>query len=459
MSSTPSTPQFDFDTAKQTSQNIHDTLITLFSQWTTPGFVSELVASFAGGLTFIVSFVVLVVMQVVIAIGSWGAASFLNLVETAKEENQDAINSVIASATNEMLGTSLSADDLSGGSGAGTSMDENEQLGAALLEIFEGAFGGGGPVTPDQGAANARKFAGFAVNFATSQGFLSILAEAASLGFLKEFHELPDGLMRSLGLSRLQRLALQPLIQNAVQKPYQKWCLQQYRPTTISEGQLVKALHSGQMSQEDVNTALTQLGYPDELIDFVLTDFEQKLGLTDLVLLLLNGDIEQQDVINNLTLTGLPEDQANLQLQAAWLSSVKGQQSGLLSWAEENYVNGFITEDQWNAIIQSLMISDLEEAAVRARVGWRQETPRKTLTFAEIKDGIVNNILGFDDLDTWLNREGYDPQAQMLLTWQILEAIKTAEQKVAFAQYKAQQLQVKGKPVPPWITAAASPVP
>jgi hypothetical protein len=337
-------------------------------------------------------------------------------------------------------------------------MDSNQQVGDSILGLFEGTFGGGGRVAPQTGADNARKFAGFAVNFATSQGFLSILAEAASIGFLKEFHELPEGLMHSLGLGRLQRLALQPLIQNAIQKPYQKYCMAQYRPTELGESQLVKALHNGQMPDDVVRQKLQELGYADDLIDFVLTDFETKLGLNELELLLDNGDVSEQDVINNLTLSGMPEDQARLKLKATQLARVKTRQDALLSWAQSQYIAGFLQEDQWNAILSNLMLSDLEEQAIRTEVGWKQEVPRKTLTFAEVKTGIVDLVLPFDYADAWMKREGYDPDAQELLSYEILKAITAAENKAKYAQYKAAQLRAKGKPVPPWITDAENPV-
>jgi hypothetical protein len=451
-------PQMDFTAAQTAAQNLHDTLYSLFSNWNAPGWLAEMVASSMGGIVFCIAFVVLMIMQAVIAIGSWMAGAFLELLGTAKEENSEDLNNLLAETVNEMLGTNLDGGDLSSGSGQGASMDSNQAIGDAILGIFEGTFGGGGPVTPDQGAANARKFAGFGVNFATSQGFLSILAEAASIGFLKEFHELPDGLMQSLGLSRLQRLALQPLIQNAITKPYTKWCQAQYRPNVLSEGQLVKALHAGIMDQGDVTAALQQLGWPDALIDFVLTDFETKLGLSDLELLLLNGDVTQDQVVDNLTLTGMPEDQALLQLKAADLSSAKAQQASLLSWAEDAYVNGFITETQWNSILSNVMISDLEEQNLRARIGWKMETPRHQLTFADLKDALVANILPYETLDTWFTQNGYDQNSQMVASWQILQAITTAENKVLFAQYKAKVLQAAGKPVPPWISDAAKPI-
>lgn len=447
-------PQLDFNAAKQAAQNLHDTVYSLLSSWNAPGWLSEMVASSTGGIIFVIAFVVLFVMQAVIAIGSWMAGAFMEMLTTAKEENKEDLNNLLADTVNEMLGTNISGQQLNSGTGGAASMDENQQIGDSILGLFEGAFGGGGPVTPDQGKDNARKFAGFAVNFATSQGFLSILAEAASLGFLKEFHELPDGLLRSLGLGRLQRLALQPLIQNAIQLPYQKYCKEQYRPTQLSEGQLVKALHSSQMQEDDVRQQLAQLGYSDDLIDFVLTDFESKLGLSDLVLLLNNGDLQESDVINNLTLQGMPEAEAQLQLKAADLARARTQQDALLSELETAYVAGHVDQATYDAIVGSLSLGDLEEQAFRAKVGFKQEVPRKSLSFAEVEGAVVENIVDFSYLDQWFTDAGYDQQAQLILTFSVLQKIKTAEMKKEFAQYKAAVLRKAGKEVPPWITAA-----
>jgi hypothetical protein len=449
-------PQLDFNAAKDAATNLHDTLYSLFASWSAPGWLSEMVASSAGGIVFCIAFVVLIVMQAVIAIGSWTAGAFLELLGTARDENKEDINNLLAETVNEMLGTNLSGEQLNAGSGGAADMDSNQQIGNSILGIFEGAFGGGGPVSPDQGAENARKFAGFAVNFATSQGFLSILAEAASIGFLKEFHELPDGLLRSLGLGRLQRIALQPLIQNAIQLPYQKYCKAQYRPTQLSEGQLVKALHNGTMSQADVQNALAQLGYSDDLIAFVLTDFETKISFTDLLTLLNNGVIGEQDIVNNLTLTGMPEDQAKLQLQAAQLSAADTQLKALLPEMESALVDGFIDQGTFDQTLKLIPLAQQEAEAFQEKVAAKQLWSRKRVSFADVKTAIVDNIVDFSYLDTWMAAEGYDPQSQLILSFQILEAIKSAENKVAFAKYKAAVLRAANKPVPPWITAAES---
>jgi len=450
-----SAPQIDFDVIKQTAQNMHDTIQSAASEWGAPGWLAEFAATVLGGMvTFPVAFF-LVAAQVVVAIGSWAAASFLEVIDAAKAENQDGLNTVLAESINEMLGTSLDAGDLNAGGGSGATMDANQNIGDAILSLFEQSFGTTGPVDADQGAANARKFAGWAVSFATQQGFMSILTEACSLGFLKEFHELPDAVRQGLGLGRLQRLALQPLIQMAIQKPYERYCNNRFRPTQLAEAQLVKALHSGDMNEGDVKAALAELGYADDKIDFILTDFAAKLALSEQLTLLNNGDIQEQDVINNLTLTGLPEDQAKLQLKAAQESQASGQYSSFLSAIGDAYIAGHIDEETYNNLLSNLPLGDAQIEAFRARIGFMQDTPRKSLSFSDVQEAIVNGVVDFGYLDKWFAVEGYDSDGQNILSFKVLKAITSKQEKEAYADYKIAQLQKAGKPVPPWLTDAS----
>lgn len=447
-------PQVDFTLAKQIGTSIHDTLLSMYSEFATPGWLAEFLASAAGGLIFCFAFLILIAVQMVMALGTWAAVSILEIITNARENNADDFNQVIAASLSELLGTEIDAGSLPGGQGPGGIGDRMDAIGGAVHNLLISEFGGLQPVDPATGFENAKKFSGFAINFATSSAFISVLTEACSLGYLKEFRELGVETAGALGLGRLQRLAMQPLIQTLIQKPYQRYLNQATRPTVLSEGQLVKALHSGQMDQGTVVQNMQYLGYPDDLIDFVLTDLEAKIGMADLELLLLNGDIEESDVEEDLRLKGMNANQVPLQMKATQLAAVKGQQNGLLAWAEEAYVAGYITHDQWNTVLEDLMLSDLEESAIRQRVGWRQESPRKTVTFAEVKAAVVDAVVDFSYLDAWMAREGYDPDAKMILSFEVFKALDTAEKKASYAKYKAQQLQAKGKPVPPWITDA-----
>jgi len=383
-------------------------------------------------------------------------AGALGALEAVKSDPNAApgINKLITAALSDLFGSNINitASDASGGPTV-----DPQATGQAIFSVMAGLFGGlDNPISPDQGAANAKSFLGFGANFAVVTAFLGFLGGLVPFLHLDEIKGFGEEMQRVLGLGRLTHTAVTPLVRNMIAQPFDLWLRAQLRPDRLAEAQLVRGLRAGLITEDVVRQGMAEKGYPDDAIDFLLTDFSVKLALSELYLLLLNGDVQEQDVINNLTLTGMPEDQAKLQLKAVDLASVKTQQTALLSWAESNYVDGFITQDQWNSILQNLMLGDLEETAIRTKVGWKQESPRKRVSFAEVKTAIVDNIVDFSYLDAWLAAEGYDQQSQLIMSFQVLEAIKSAENKVAFAKYKANALRVANKPVPPWITAAES---
>src|SRR5712692_4408144 len=73
-----------------------------------------------------------------------------------------------------------------------------------------------GQVTPDTGVKAAQAFMGFLMSFAIRQGNISVLTQFLSAnGWLgvQEFREYGEIMAKNLGLGRLSRRALQPLIQ------------------------------------------------------------------------------------------------------------------------------------------------------------------------------------------------------------------------------------------------------
>lgn len=392
-----------------------------------------------------------VVAQGVTGVGAFFAIEVLGLIGQMKRDNAEDFNTVIAASSNELLGTNITASQLANGGGSGPGMGGSKALGDALIGSFEEALGANGPVLPTDGRDNARKFAGFSVNFAMNEAFLSILTEAGSLGVLKEFKELPQAMRGALGLGRLQRAALAPLVRNAISQPYDLYLKYLMRPDRLAEGQIVRALRSGDLDDTTARQMLAEKGYRDSDIEILISDLTQRLSAGELLTLVDNGVLTDQQFVDQLSNAGMDSDNAKLLLQSLRLSSAQSQVSGILSDLEAAYSDGFIDQELYNATLDALPISDDEAEMFRKKVGLHQERTRKRISFAQLTKGVVNGIVDFTYMDTWLSAEGYSTADQDILAFEILEALKVAEDKVRFKEYKAAQLRAKGKPVPPWL--------
>lgn len=382
------------------------------------------------------------------------AAGILKAFNDAKDSSGSGFQELIAAGLGDLFGTPIN---LTGGGteGTGNPRAEAAATGRAIFTQFVSMLGGAnGPIESAQGVANAQQFLGFGVNFAVVTAFLGIIGGLVPEIHLDELKLIGEEIHHSLGLGRLTHTAITPLVRNLISQPLDKHLRSILRPDNLAEPQLVRGLRAGLFQETDVRLQLAEKGYTDDAISFLLTDLSVKLGLAELFLLLNNQVIQEQDVINNLTITGMPEDQARLQLLAAQLASAKTQQNALLAEVENAYVSQFIDADNYNKQLATLHLSPQEDIAFRAKVGFKQETPRKRVSFAEVEAAIVENITDFGYLDSWFVAEGYDAESQNILSFQILKKIQGTNDKVKFAQYKANVLQQKGKPVPPWITAA-----
>jgi hypothetical protein len=389
-----------------------------------------------------------VVVQGILGVGTFFAVQVLTLIGKVRTENADDFNKVIGAALSEFLGTEIDGSTLPGGKGPGGIGARMQAIGGALHDTLLREMTGSSEITPDEGTANARRFSGFAINFATASAFIAILTECESLGFLKEFRELGVETAEALGLGRLQRLALQPLIRNLIQQPYDLALRKQFRPDRLGESQIVRALRAGQLQDAQARDMLAEKGYRDSDIDLLIADLTGKLPVSEIYTLLRNGDFTEQQAIDRLSNQGMDPDDAKLILKALSESRADSQLGSILSDLEAAYVDRFIDSATFTNVLSKLPLSDDEESMYRVRVGLQQEVPRKRITFAQLTTGVIEGIVDFTYVDEWLAAEGYSDQDQLVLTYEILQKLKTAEDKAKAKQHLTTKAATKGKTLP-----------
>ena len=438
----------DFAGVQKVRDQIFDAERSAGQKYGVPDFLSIPIAHFTSGSVFVMLFLVAALIQGVLGVGTFFATNIMGLISQVRNNNASDFNQVIAASLSELLGTEVDPGSLPGGQGPGATLQRMKAIGAALHDVLSSEMLTGGPITPEQGKANAEKFTGFAINFATASAFISVLTECCSVGFIKDAREIGEMTAEAIGLGRLQRLALEPLIKNAIQTPYDRYYLQQLRPTLLSESQLVTAYRQGLMQEGDVRSQLAQKGYTDEAISILLDQLTQKIGAADLDSLIRYGTIDKQKALDRMFNLGMDSGDALLELAAADQSRADSQLGTIISNLVTARVDGYLDETSFQTFLRALPIGDEEERLILTRVGNQLERPRATISFGELKSAVVNSIVDFDYVDTWLRNKGYSDQDQLILTYEIIEALSTADAKAAAKAKKAAQLQAKGQTVP-----------
>lgn len=228
--------------------------------------LSIVIAKLAGVMDSIMA----LVLQLVTAAQGAGNASFYNLA---------------AAALTDLTGVNFSADKLKSAAFGGGPLAGVQALGGDLFNLLQGEFAPAGTIDPDQGIAAAKAFLGFLLNFSVRQGNVEF-----ALSMLPESFRIGDGaraygeqMAKNVGLGRLGRAALRPLVQTTIADPLQ-WKLNMlYRPKMLAEAQMIKRFFRDPTTKDAMTLQLQKLGYPDATISDLIADAQALLSDPDLI--------------------------------------------------------------------------------------------------------------------------------------------------------------------------------
>jgi hypothetical protein len=426
----------DYNGLVALGNKVFDTVSDFLLKAKVPGIAAHIAAGVVTGLVMIGPMLIATVVQGVLGIGTFFAVQFFNLVATVRKDNVQDFNQVIAASMSELLGVEVSADDLPAGQTPADRLKRVQVIGSKLHDLLLSEFAPTGVVTPETGEKGARAFTGFGINFAVATSFIAILTESCSLGMLKEFRELGESLAQSLGLGRLQRLALQPLIRNTIQQPYDLYLRSKYRPDRLTDAQYVRAMWAGAFSETAVKDQLAQKGFPDPEIDRLIVENTPHLTEVELERLVRYGDMTIDDAARELVGQGIPDNTARRLLRNQELQRADAFITQAVNIWETQVFKGAINLDAFNKNLDTVPWTDTEKFWEKNYVANKLESPTHLLTLAQVKTGILQGILDFGYFDQWATSQGYDAPEALVLEYEILlamDAQTTKEQAAAAA--------------------------
>jgi hypothetical protein len=279
----------------------------------------------------------------------------------------------------------------------------------------------GNQLQPSTGAAQA--FLGFLTSFAVRQGNVAFLTgllpeELEIFAGLREYGEM---LARNLGLGRLARRALQPLIQTLVADPLQ-WSLNaQYRPKLLAEAQYVKALHRGDLTRDQVNVWLSWLGYSDQAIEIAIADATRPLNPNELLELYRLQLYADADIPGLITKEGVDGKEA-LEIWAATKQApVNSLVHTYLHELLAQVRGGFLDVPTFKSYLVGLPLTPDENTWWQRLVGIYAEPGWRHLSEGEIERAFLGGIIDMTAAQTYWTRLGYAADSVQTLTFLLLE--------------------------------------
>lgn len=410
-------------------------------------------AQVLGGLVALVAIVLYMAFALLIAIGlplllpliQLFLKSILDLRTSWPEEQ----TSLAAAALSEYFGAEITPEHIRPGQGASGARAAAGAVGDAFIKALNESLQVGDAEDLSWAEQNAKIFAGLGINFGVQNALVGTLTDALSVHFLEEFKDLGEDTAHNIGLSRLMRVALQPLIQNSISKPYDKLLRQKYRQDDIAEADLVKAMYAGYLTRDRINTELAKKGYPDEQIGILVELLTPRLTDAELERAIRYGLMSNDDAVAELEKQGIPLATAQLRLQ---LIQFAGQDASEKAYAAEVFSlvqQGFLDVDSASTLLQATHISPLEQTWMVNRLQLYKDNHHKRLTLAEVQTAIEDKVLTTADLQDWAAGEGYSELDELVLEYLTAKKVDAAAAKAAAALKKAQaSAQKKTQPTP-----------
>jgi hypothetical protein len=341
------------------------------------------------------------------------------------------------SVLNELLGTDLTADQISTQGGISAHLARAETVGGLFHSQLMSEFAATNTITPESGVKAARRFTGLAINFGTATGIIATLGGLAPFIHLDDVREIGEQVATNLGLGRLQRLALQPLIQILLAEPY-KWYINNLaRPTQFKLADVVNPFTGSIMDPKLIWQSLAWEGYSDDKITALLELHRKKLAETDYFYLFTHGLVEDADVLAYLKRLGYTDNDAQNRKEVEFLKAQDPYQKEIVAAATAAYAEGHIQRDELQGIVNSAVHLDNERSIVMLVADYKKRVPTKHLTLAQVESAYEQGVIDLSEFNTWLSTQGYSQDDQQTLQLLTLLKLKKLEEAAKAKEAKA----------------------
>jgi hypothetical protein len=383
------------------------------------------------------------------------AAILIGIMTHAQGMNTPQFYTFVAAMLEDLLGVEVDAQKLQMAWALHGDVSGMQATGGALFDLLTREFNQGMEVTPEGGIAAAKTFIGYLLSFSVREAnvatMVSMLPE--SLRMMDGLRHYASDMARNLGLGRLSRRALQPMIQALIADPMTWYFNKLYRPKLLSESLAVKAWVRGEISEADLDEILARTGYNDAGIAAVKADTWLQPGVSDYYILYKYGGFDDATVLQALAQRGTSPALASLQLAAQQYQDAETEISKHLTTLEQQFTYGNIDRNTQQVELNSLPLSPQQRWWYQHRVAWQTEYPSNHLTLSEYQAAYVAAVIDLSDLVAGLKLLGYsDSDQDVLVNLTLLKLAKTeyTYQKALWTWMKqVEAAQKKGQTPPP----------
>lgn len=362
---------------------------------------------------------------------------------------------LVAATLGDLLGVETDGDTIFTAFQTRGRISAMQEVGKQFADVITKELIQTGDVSPAQGEAAVKAFLGFVLSFAVRQGNIEFLTSLIpeDIRFADGFRAYGELMAKSLGLGRLTRIVLRPLLTTLAATPFQWRLNQQFHPTQFKAPDLVNPFTQELMPHDDIFKALDLEGYSPDKIELLIKLHSKKQSLADLELLDRYGILDRSATLSLMKELGYPSDIALITLQGVDMHRADAALAKLVDAIEAEVVAGHLTTDDFSALLDALPLGFYEKKFRLQALQYKAKAPHAHLTLAQAQKAFEEGIWDLTQLETYLTARGYsadDVQTLELQTLLALAKIAEAKKVAQFAwEKKVAAAQAKNLPIPP----------
>jgi hypothetical protein len=340
--------------------------------------------------------------------------SFLIKLLTGLQGSQGyGMSAMIASLLEDMLWVKVEADPFEAGYSKTGRAGEMAAVGGTLFGTLERELAVNGTDTQvTAGLGGAASFMGYLIEFAVREsnvGFFSELLPEWCVQF-KGLRDYGENLARNLGLGRLGRRALQPLVNVLCTIPLQWYMNKTYTPYLPAPAEIFRGFNAGFFTKDQLDTYLSYHGIPLSVYGAIEMEYLWHPSASDAMNLERAGGTDRATVENLIRRHGYNTVDAAFAYDTAITGAVLSIQSRGLEYALLGAKLGGAGIANFEQVVNSMMLLPEEKAAWLSIAQLFQTTPHRALSVAQLEEAFIEGILTFSELEQGFQLHGYSPQ-------------------------------------------------
>jgi hypothetical protein len=392
-------------------------------------------ASFWGSVKDGVLWIVTEFVGTVDEIMAFVAPAFLK----AQGENNESFYKLSGAILEDLTGVPVDTAPLIAAGTAGDRLKAMQIFGGDLYKLLEDEFAAGRTDLEASDNGAAKRFLGFLMNFAIRQGNIELLASMIpeEIRVADGFRAYGELMAKNLGLGRMARRALQPLIQILVSDPLTYQLQETYRPKRIGPMPAIKKFFRSPDFEAQMRKELAQEGYSDARTNDLIDEM-RPLNPEHIILkyLFLKGNTD--DLINGsptsgardlLIRRGYTPDDVEVFIQGS-RPTLEKDEIALL------FTHGIIEHDIAITFLNHVGF-DTDTAQLVLQAHSLTHSQQRKLGLNELKKAFHNSVIDLLELKAHLTQQGYSDDDIQIITLDLLQPTTGKVRQLSLAEIKA----------------------